>query len=114
LGCPGKPRFDDVASQIDRTVTNADVTRAALDRAARRVDKLDAEAARQLRVALAQALWQTGSDRARAVTVAEAVRRDAAAHGDKEALAEAQAWLATHAPRSGGATAAERRSALAT
>jgi hypothetical protein len=60
-----------------------------LERAARLADKFDAETALQVRLALARALWQSGADRARAVALAEGVRRDADAHGDREA----QAWL---------------------
>ena len=59
-----------------------------LGRAERLVDKVDAETAALVRFALARALWQSGEDCACAVALAERVRTDAEARGNREALAE--------------------------
>lgn len=55
----------------------------------------------EARFALAQALWEAGSDRSRAVALAAQGKQDFAKAGRKREVARVERWLAKHARRRG-------------
>ncbi|HEX6835135.1 MAG TPA: protein kinase [Polyangia bacterium] len=57
---------------------------------------LDPDLVSTVRFDLARALWETGRDRQRAVTMARDAQAELAKVGDQDAAADAAAWLAAH------------------